>query len=235
MSYNIGQFLSSQLSDIDSYLKPIIGDDIQITTQRVQSIESDNIIFENCCINLTSNHVLSSEECYYLKFKVKQQETIQKFYLKLKNNQNSNSGTQLIEEFTVNTGNENNYNYFEVIISPNSNGYNQIIWELQRITEDYTTVHGDTNGRVMEITIQTYGQLKNLISELNLGGGSSYLTKIGIQGPPSLLMCINREPIRIGRSGIYEINNGVNISSISFVPKENDGTLVDYFIMDYEY
>lgn len=230
MSYNIGQFISSQLNGISNYLESITGNDISITTQKVQSIESDSIIFGNRCINLTSDHVLNSEKCYYLKFKVQQQNTIQKFYLKLKNNQNSNSGTQLIEEFTVNTG--TNDNYFEVIISPNNNGYNQIIWELQRITEDYSTINEEDstiNGRLMNITIQTYGQLKNLIPLLGLGG-SSFLTKVGIQGPPSLLMCINREPIRIGRSGIYEINNGVNISFISFVPKENDN-----FIIDYEY
>lgn len=229
MSYNIGQFISSQLNN---YLSPIEGDDISITTQKVQSIESDSIIFGNCCINLTGDHVLNNKKCYYLKFKVQQQDTIQKFYLKLKNNQNSNSGTQLIEEFTVNAGPKNSYNYFEVIISPNNNGYNQIIWELQRITEDYSIINEDDstiNGRIMKITIQTYGQLINLIPSLGLGDSSS-LTKIGIQGPPSLLMCINREPIRIGRSGIYEINNGVNISFISFVPKENDN-----FIIDYEY
>ena len=227
MSYNIGQFISSQLNN---YLSPIEGNDISITTQKVQSIESDSIIFGNCCINLIGDHVLNNKKCYYLKFKVQQQDTIQKFYLKLKNNQNSNSGTQLIEEFTVNTG--TNDNYFEVIISPNNNGYNQIIWELQRITEDYSIINEDDstiNGRIMKITIQTYGQLRNLIPLLGLGGSSS-LTKVGIQGPPSLLMCINREPIRIGRSGIYEINNGVNISFISFVPKENDN-----FIIDYEY
>ena len=45
-----------------------------------------------------------------------------------------------------------------------------------------------------------------------------------------MLMCINREQIRIGKNGIYEINNGVEIKSIGFVPADND-----YFIMDYEY
>lgn len=43
-------------------------------------------------------------------------------------------------------------------------------------------------------------------------------------------MCINGEQIRIGKSGIYEINNGINITFISFIPKESD-----YFIFDYEY
>ena len=57
------------------------------------------------------------------------------------------------------------------------------------------------------------------------------LKKIGIQARPSFLMCINKQEIRIGRSGIFEVNNGVEITSIGFVPKGAD----DYFIMDYEY
>jgi len=49
-------------------------------------------------------------------------------------------------------------------------------------------------------------------------------------------MCINREQIRLGRTGIYEINNGIDITSISFVPKgSNDQNNLDYFIMDFEY
>jgi len=50
-------------------------------------------------------------------------------------------------------------------------------------------------------------------------------------------MCINGEQIRIGKSGIYELNNGIAVSFIGFIPKESttssDG--LDYFIMDFEY
>jgi len=79
-----------------------------------------------------------------------------------------------------------------------------------------------------------FTKLVNVVNVLrstypNLG----YLSKIGVQGPPSLLMCINREPIRIGNSGIYEINNGIiHITSISFVVPQYTS---DYFIMDFEY
>ena len=84
----------------------------------------------------------------------------------------------------------------------------------------------------------TYTRLTNVLTFLKSSYNDlEYLTKIGIQGPPSLLMCINREQIRIGKTGIYEINNGINITSISFVPKtstlSSDG--LDYFIMDFEY
>ena len=95
-----------------------------------------------------------------------------------------------------------------------------------------------TYGRVMNIVDYTYTRLIDVLTTLKSSyTGMEYLTKIGIQGPPSLLMCINREQIRIGKTGIYEINNGINITSISFVPKtstlSSDG--LDYFIMDFEY
>jgi hypothetical protein len=64
------------------------------------------------------------------------------------------------------------------------------------------------------------------------------LTKIGIQGPPGMLMCINGEPIRIGPSGIYEIKNGYKINFLSFIRKEsyeNGAQQLDSFIVDYQY
>jgi len=90
-------------------------------------------------------------------------------------------------------------------------------------------------GRIMDVTINKFTELVNVITFLqNSYSGLKHLTQIGIQGPPSLLMCINREQIRLGRNGIYEINNGMNIASISFVPKDSLNGL-DYFIMDFKY
>jgi len=83
----------------------------------------------------------------------------------------------------------------------------------------------DTNNnhyeRVMNIEIKSFTRLIDVIATLkNTYSNLAYLTKIGIQGPPSMLMCINGEEIRIGKSGIYEINNDIiKITSISFVPK----------------
>ena len=45
-------------------------------------------------------------------------------------------------------------------------------------------------------------------------------------------MCIDGEQIRIGRSGLYEINNGVVISFLGFIVAEDDNK---YFILDYQY
>ena len=89
----------------------------------------------------------------------------------------------------------------------------------------------------MDINVLGFTQLIDILPTLRnqQGNNISHLTKIGVQGPPLFLMCINREPIRIGRNGIYELNNGININFISFVPVGSGDGKLDYFIMDYEY
>ena len=73
----------------------------------------------------------------------------------------------------------------------------------------------------------------NVISFLNSSiENKGKLKQIGVQGPAGLLMCINGESIYIGRTGIYEINYGISISSIGFVVEPDDNK---NFIMDYQY
>lgn len=76
-----------------------------------------------------------------------------------------------------------------------------------------------------------FAQLENVLDHIS---NVNSLSKVGIQGPPSMLMCINGEQIRLGKTGIYEINNGVKVNFIAFVPKLSLNGL-DYFIMDFEY
>lgn len=225
MSYQIGQFRGhvSGNADLQNYFnEDILNRNKKITEYQQTSSDVNDISFQDCYFEpKSSNFVgLNNQNCYYLKFAVKQiSNSDQAFSLKLENNLTE----QLIEEFSIKKG--SGTKYFETIIAPNSN-YEKIVWELKRTREDYS----GTSSRKMTVTVQTYGILTNIISSINYSGLKS-LKKVGIQGPPSMLMCINREPIRIGRSGIYEINkNNISINSISFMPKKND-----YFIMDFEY
>ena len=229
--YNIGQFRRPQMNSYSTALSMELG------RQQMEGITSGDILFYNACGNLSGTNVVNSQNCYYLRFGVKQRsDSEQAFYLKLRNVTESEDNEQLIEEYKVSRG--TGTVYFEVILSPNAT-YNQILWELQRTALDYRMLNADdTYGRVMNVVIDSYTRLIDVLTTLkSTYTGMEYLTKIGIQGPPSLLMCINREQIRIGKSGIYEINNGINITSISFVPKvstlSSDG--LDYFIMDFEY
>lgn len=231
MSYNIGQFRRPQLG---SYSTPL---SMELGRQQTEGASSVDILFYNVCGNLSGDNVMNSQNCYYLRFGVKQRkDSEQIFYLKIRNVSETEDNEQLIDEFKVASG--TGTVYFEAILSPNAT-YNQVLWELQRTALDYNMLNADgTSGRVMDVVNYTYTRLIDVLTALkSTYPGMKYLTKIGIQGPPSLLMCINREQIRVGKTGIYEINNGINITSISFVPKtstlSSDG--LDYFIMDFEY
>jgi len=181
---------------------------------------------------------MNNKNSYYLRFGVRQKsDSEQTFYLKLKNNSETEDNEQIIETYTVNRGTD--IVYFENIITPNDT-YNEVIWELERTALDYRTVNPNgIYGRLMEVQIEQYARLIDILkNDLKATYPDlKYLTKIGVQGPPALLMCINGEQIRIGKSGIYELNNGMNITSISFIPKYSSiaSDRLDYFIMDFEY
>ena len=226
--YKIGQFRRPQL---DSYMTSLTAELDQAITS---DVTSEVINFYNACGNLTGDNILNNQNCYYLRFGIQQRsDSEQVFYLKLRNTEESADNEQLVEEYRVSRG--VGTVYFEVILAPNST-YNQILWELQRTALDYRMINIDGSyGRVANVVIDNYSRLIDIITVLkSTYTNLEYLTKIGIQGPPSLLMCINREQIRLGKTGIYELNNGINVTSISFIPKDSVNGL-DYFIMDFEY
>ena len=177
--YQFGQFRSSQTNAYSVSLEMDMG------REPTQRSSSQDVVFYNICGNLSGNNIVNNQNSYYLQFEVKERmDSEQKFYLKLRNNTETEDNEQLIEEFTVPAG--NGTRYFELTFTPNAT-YNQILWELQRTALDYQL----DNGRLMNITIKNYTRLINIISTLKqIYSNMTYLTKIGIQGPPSLLMCI---------------------------------------------
>lgn len=60
--------------------------------------------------------------------------------------------------------------------------------------------------------------------------------KFGYQCRPGSLIVVNKEPIRLGRSGIYEINNGTIIKEFMIAsPGGSDNSKIDAFLLDYAY
>lgn len=228
--YKLGQLRRNQ---INSYSTPL--------SYRLALIRNENSIidFYDQCLYLSGESVVSSIYSYYLKFEVTQNSnTMQEFSIKLKSDEVTVDNVQNIRNFKVKQG--VNKTIFELIFTPNSN-YNQIIFELRRTGLDFNINNEDgTSGRIMEIKILQFDRIINVISSYlakNYAGMTS-LKKIGIQGPPGLLFCIDGEEIRIGRSGIYELyNEDINISYIGFIIKDSlftqDGK--DFFIMDFKY
>lgn len=200
----------------------------------------DSIIdFYDQCLYLNGTNVVNSLYSYYLKFEVEQFiDSTQEFTLKLKSDEVNINYHQNIKNFVVKQGTD--VTSFELIFNPNSN-YNQIVFELKRLALDFNMDNGNNmNGRIMKIKILKFDRIINVISSYLAKNydGLKTLKKIGIQGPPGLLFCIDGEEIRIGRSGIYELyNENVAVSYIGFVIKDSlftqDGK--DFFIMDFKY
>ena len=228
---NVGQFRRNQINSYGQNINVSLS--TQETNSSSESISGSDLIFENICINLEENNSLQNGSHYYLKFGVQKMDTEQRFYLKIRNTNVDADNEQFIKEYIVAAG--TGWMYFETIISPN-NIYNQILWELQRTVLDYTIMQDNVSGRIITIDNENIvlSRLVDVVSSYLRSAYNAnnltYLKKIGVQGPPSLLMCINGEEIRIGKSGIYQLyNESIRITSINFVP--NDA----YFIMDFEY
>ena len=211
MSYNIGQLRSTSIS---SYTTPVSIGAIE-TFDQSSDIPGDSSLFNDIQINIPSR--LTSQKIYHLNFKIAERL----------------DSDQTIKTFTIKTRKQNpGLVKCECIIAPNAD-YDYIILELERVLIDYQKdeVNSAAKGRVIQVSEVNLVQINNLISDLQRTYSSlKKLTKIGVQGRSGLLMCINREQIRIGKSGVYEINNGMKIDSLGFIPQPND-----FFLVDFEY
>ena len=234
MSYKFGQFRKSQYSD---YLLPL---DYTLNNLRVESSLSTGVVFIDKGIDLEGNNILQAlasngkQRSYYIRFKIYKLDTAQKITVRLVNTEKTTDNVQKIEDIEIPAGNPGDYDIFEMILSPNDNHtYNQIYFQLNRELIDYNTLKPDgTYGREMNISIDRLDEVYNIINYLNTSiDNKSALKQIGIQGPPGLLMNINGEAIRVGRSGLYEINNGIKITFIGFIVEADE----KYFILDYQY
>ena len=234
MNYNFGQFRKSQ---IDNYLMPLdsgILEDLQVT-----SALSENVKFVDKKIDLVEEDYLQAltnnnkQRSYYIKFKVFKQDTAQSINIKLINTKATTDNMQLIKNIKINRGKDTDYSIFEIVISPSDNHvFDRIYFELNRELIDYNThIADDIYGRALSIEIERLDEIYNVIDFLENSIDTDTLKQIGVQGPPGLLMSINGEEIRIGRSGLYEINNGVSVSFIGFIIEQDE----KYFVLDYQY
>lgn len=243
--YQFGQFLSSQ-KNWSEYKQDIDISNLTLgyVTTNVDFFNSNQIRFANYSMKASGSEIAIFQNLhyYYLKFKIQKKSYggnhPQVFSLKLQRIENENIikeqfiKTLMVPDMPIEVNDE--YVSFELIIAPNS-AYNQLIWQMQRDVLDYTTqetIDGETfNGRVPIINVETFSEIVNTIDSFQINSQNTALSKVGIQGPPSLLMCINGEQIRIGKNGIYEISNSIQITFLGFIPKSAS----DYFIIDYEY
>jgi hypothetical protein len=235
MSYNFGQFRRAQKSSYSTVLS------YNLTTIKEESPLSKAVQFNEKVVNLSGDNVLQTADetglkkrYYYIKFKVyKKWDSIQTLTVQLKNTLTTADNTQTLTTIKIDKGYESDYSIFEVVIPPNGT-YDQIQFILNRIIDDYSIINTDgTYGRIVNMEVERLEELDNVIDYLNPSiSNKGQLKQIGVQGPVGLEMCIDGEGIRIGRSGIYEINNGIVISFLGFIVEKDDKK---NFILDYQY
>ena len=265
MSFKVGQILSNNIST--QLLEEMHWADEPLETKNeiTGNVFIDRRITDIYSLNgnNTENNAQGfvSGNYYYIKLIIKRKfpNHNQNITLRLSNDSgiNQSKNYQYIDDFIIFAGgsttlDDPQYAVYETILAPNAS-YSQFNIISGREMVDYvTTINPETGkqwegndlanyqGRKIEISACQICKLNNILGNNSI---PSSLTKIGIQGPPGMLMCINGEPIRIGPSGIYEIRNGYKITFLSFIKKVYDVTVEgetlvvnpDTFIVDYQY
>lgn len=151
----------------------------------------------------------------------------------------------------------NSYASYSFVFTP-SKTFNRLVFRLNRIgfdkliearnwliqsTETKTVSRYNGNSEI-DITVRgeriSYteedGDICILNNILSLSEASKYWIKLGFQSRPGSLIVVNGEPIRVGRSGIYELNNGTKIESFMIAsPNGSNNEKIDAFLLDYAY
>lgn len=234
----IGQL---RLDDFGNYLTSKQSDTVRVVT--LANIGNNNVSFQDWGLKIRNNESFSYEKKYYVKIQIiranidtQSGELERDFTISLGNNINGQSSTQqFLKTFQVpnkdseNTLDSNNTANIELVFAPNIN-FSYLIIRLDRDARDFSIVNNNQNGRTFEIGNCEIYEIIN-IKPVNI----SSFNKIGVQGPPGLLMCINGQEIRIGPSGIYQTRNGYKINFMGFVIKDVNFNYNDYyFILDYQ-
>lgn len=219
MSYSIGQYFHientgdyNKFKEIKNYQKNNITTKITVGTNSTKD-------FVDVGFSIDGN--FQEKQNYYFNCEIVTFETSEQiFNIKLLNKADP-SKQQYIKTITIPKGTSIKIP-IDFIFSPIIS-FDTIVFELQRIESDFTTP------REAQITIKEISLIKNIIPLLN----TTNLIKIGIQGTPGTKMCINNEEILIGRTGIYEIKNG--IVTIDFFSVVAEGEHIPTFTLDYIY
>ncbi len=235
MSYNFGQFRSGQFKD---YLTSL---SYQLLEKTVSTVTSENTPFIDKVLSISDEGLFQNvdnsgkQKSYFIRFKIyKRTDSAQSLTVRLCNTQKDIDNIQTIKSIKVEQGEETDYSTFELIISPN-NIYHELQFVLSRDAFDYEVYgeDGSVTGRIIKIEIENFSIVYDIMDFLKSSiENKGRLKQIGVQGPTGLLMCINGEAIRIGRTGIYEIKNGISVNSIGFVIEPDDNKI---FILDYQY
>ena len=217
-NYNIGQY---RYSKSEEYLSTII-------SKTYTSLDHEyDLIEQTGAEDLKITFAFKGLQTYHLKCSLTGfgGSIPQEFTIKLKSSDNKRE--QIIKTFNFTS--TSNYHNLEIAFTPKTD-FSKLVFELKRSAEhDFTT-----SPRKMTFHSSQKVTLSSVTNVLKSVLGLDSIVKLGIQGSANLVTCINGEPIRLGKSGMFEIyKEDFSIYSIGFIIKSDDTKL--NFIMDYCY
>jgi len=126
------------------------------------------------------------------------------------------------------------FGYAEMVFRPVEDNFSEITLEMVRTAEDYNIQGVDEDGETiygryvpLDDFEYTLYSLTNLVNDINPNGT---LDRIGVWSHPGLLMAVNGEEIRVGKSGLWEIDGILPIESLGIVAVDyKDNFSIDYF------
>lgn len=181
--------------------------------------------YKDSCIEMAFQSGIS----YYLQVDIKKDNKAREITVQLQKDSLTKEDFSLNEVQTISkiqlqekTSEEDEYKSFNFIFTPNRN-YSKLSFIISRdlkVLEDWDSY--------VEIRIINFKILNNLLDQFKV----SNINQLGIHADPGTLMCINGEEIKIGKRGVFEINNDiVQINFLNIVNlKENS-----YYTIDYRY
>lgn len=238
---------------------PYFYSDSNLTISKYDNRPSDSIdegiIFEDAILIPSSGYLLEGNH-YLLRVNVKRNLSQQKYNVSLitvNDSQATNITSQYIGSYDVpiQVTNEDT-STIEIMFTPKTNGFNYILFALERTIKDdyseydsYSTEEQSIGRQAWKyITPVFLGRFTNILNQNN---STLVLVKMGIQATPGSLFCVNGQAIRVGPSGLYQINNGYEINFLGAAVKEqlksnnssqNQSTssgMTDEQFYDYEY
>jgi len=226
MSYTIGQLRKSKVSNFLTSIGTTQND-------RIVSTYFDNTEFNDVAI--TPAEALTADKNYFIRFSIKKmsadaydgdntQNITLRLYKSLKDY--TDDDVQLLQSLpriAAAPAGQEDWVTFEKVFTPDDS-YAYIGLILSRSSYDYRYVN---TAREVTLRVDAFGSVDNILPSV-----SKSFMKIGCQSKPGSLLCVNGEQIRIGRSGTYEVNNGVPITFFGFAGQNNE---IGQFILDYAY
>lgn len=203
MAYNIGQLRKSGNNSLYTTV-------IEPTIQQVDIIDH-SVEFKNSAFD----YALSSTQCYCLRFNARIENDFnpRRFRVKLTNDTSSLVIGDYSDVFSRS---------IEIVFQPNGT-YNRVEFELIRNASDYDSSPANLVIENVQLIL-----VNNLLGSLI---NSDTIIKLGVQSRPGFLMVIDGEAIKVGRTGIYQLHEGVSIRYFGIVVTSDE----DKFIIDYKY